>query len=147
MAPRFTASDSFSEFGSRVETAIFSPSRSMPWCRDEAAPGQAATGGLYAHRVTDRTWDFSDCVRGGVHPASLFATTGKDGIPIADLFPGSQARAGSDRARRERCRISTAILQRWCSLSFRKHSLCLVSQLYDPDSLRDRRHLRSAKRF
>jgi len=24
------------------------------------------------------------------------------------------------------------ILQRWCSLSFRKHSLCLVSQLHDP---------------
>src|SRR5882724_178721 len=147
MAARFTASVSFSEFGSRVETAISSPSRSMPWCRNEEALGQAAASGLYAHRVTDRSRNLSYCVRGGVHPASLFATTGKDGIPIADLFPGSQARAGSDRARRERCRISTAILQRWCSLSFRKHSLCLVSQLHDPDSLHDRRHLRSAERF
>src|SRR6266446_8618016 len=123
MAPRFTASVSFSEFGSWVDTAIFSPSHLMPWCRDEAAPGQAAAGGLYAHRVTNRARNLSYCMRGGVHPASLIATTGKDGIPIADLFPGSQARAGSDRARRERRRISTAILQRWCSLSFRKHSL------------------------
>src|SRR5712664_3419871 len=145
MAPRFTASVSFSEFGRRVETAIFSPSRSIPWCRNQSAPGPAAGGGLYAHRVTDRSGNLSYCVRGGVHPASLFATTGKDGIPIADLFPGSQARAGSDRARRERRRISTAILQRWCSLSFRKHSLCLVSQLYDPDSLRGRHQLRSAE--
>src|SRR6266403_1198143 len=98
MAPGFTASDSFSEFGSWVETAIFSPSRLMPWCRNEEASGQAAAGGLYAHRVTDRSRNLSYCVRGGVHPAGLFATTGKDGIPITDFFPGSQARAGSDRA-------------------------------------------------
>src|SRR6266850_2914313 len=98
MAQRFTASVSFSEFGSRVETAIFSPSRSMPWCRDEAAPGPAAAGGLYAHRVTDRSRNLSYCVRGGVHAASLIATKGKDGIPSIDFFPGSQARAGSDRA-------------------------------------------------
>src|ERR1700730_12229528 len=111
MGAAFTANALSSAYGSRAGMGIFNPSLSIPWCRNEAAPWQAATAcGLYAHRVTDRTRNLSDCVRGGVYPSSLFTATGKDRVPSADLFPGSQARAGSNRARRERRRISTTIL-------------------------------------
>src|SRR6267143_4682107 len=85
------------EFASKAETDIFCPSHSIPWCRNEAASGQVAAGGLYAHRVDDRSGNFSYCMWCGVHAAELFATAGQDGIPSADLLPGSQARAGPDR--------------------------------------------------
>src|SRR6267143_575131 len=97
MAVAFTASASSLGCGNRAGTAIFSPSRSIPWCRNEAAPGHVAAGGLYTHRVDDRSGNFSYCLWCGVHVAELFATAGKDGIPSADLLPGSQARAGPDR--------------------------------------------------
>src|SRR6266581_3463827 len=136
------------EYGSRAATAIFSRSLSTLWWKNDAGHHHYSGRGIYAHRTACLSGYISCNHWSGVHSAELLATALPGRNTSTELLPGSPARPGPNRARRQRCRLSPAHLLQ-CQFS---HFLSELAFRLEPQlpwyALSDRcRRLRNARRF
>src|SRR6267142_520789 len=103
--------------------AISSPLRWIRWWRSEADPEQIASIGINAHRIDRGPRNFSPRLRRRVYLTWHLTAALPDRVSSLGLIPGGASRIGSDRARRQRCRLSAANLQEYqlqpvCLLAF-----------------------------